>query len=833
MTTILIKKKDTAGAPAAGDLTNAAGGAEIAVNTATKRIYSKDSGGAVIEMGTFPSSMAVQGALSATGNVTLGDASADSVTVNGTITSNLIFTDATYDIGASGANRPRDLFLSRNLTVGGTLTLAGGVNLNGNVTVGDSSSDTLTINSTVTSNLIFTDNTYDIGASGATRPRNVYIANTLTVGSTTTLGGAVNLGTTVGNAITFNGTITSNLVFTDNTYDIGASGATRPRNLFLGGYINATGSSSNVMAGLTVQGGGFTSAGINTLTRATITPLDFAPTDDATVAWRLGTTSVAQGAGAFDIQTSGTGSVNGQILTISRTTGKANWNYDSTISGLTVGRGGGSVSTNTVLGTGALAGSPGGNVVAIGYQAASGATGGGNIYVGRQAGRLHSGDYSTMIGDQAGYGATSGIRNVFIGAAVGYGTITGNYNIGIGGYDGSGNSVFTASLSGAKNIAIGNAALPSLTSGSSNVVIGYQAGYQTTTNSQNILIGDSAGYYGNRSGDISIGTSAGVGNSSYSGSTNTCIGTASGSALTSGYGNMFLGYYSGANVTSGYYNVIIGRYSGNTGTLDMSTANSYVAISDGAANLKAWWNGSANFFTQGSIYLRGTTGQSSGGAINYTGNWVDGGTNSGVAEWRLSRYNSSDYRWTLSGSGVNGEVMLLSGYQGWQSTDTFRQSFQFGAFAGGYFCPGVDNYSSLGTSGNRWTVVYATTGTINTSDRNQKQDIQDLSAAELAVATEIKTLFKSFRWKDAVAEKGDAARIHVGVIAQDVQDAFAKHGLDAARYALWCEDVHYELDGKYADKIGVKYTAETEGAVRVTKLGVRYDQLLAFVIAAM
>lgn len=36
---------------------------------------------------------------------------------------NLIFTDATYDIGASGATRPRDLFLSRNAVVGGTATI--------------------------------------------------------------------------------------------------------------------------------------------------------------------------------------------------------------------------------------------------------------------------------------------------------------------------------------------------------------------------------------------------------------------------------------------------------------------------------------------------------------------------------------------------------------------------------------------------------------------------------------------------------------------------------------------------------------------------------------
>ena len=41
------------------------------------------------------------------------------------VTFNLTFTDATYDIGASGATRPRDLFLSRNAVVGGTLAVTG------------------------------------------------------------------------------------------------------------------------------------------------------------------------------------------------------------------------------------------------------------------------------------------------------------------------------------------------------------------------------------------------------------------------------------------------------------------------------------------------------------------------------------------------------------------------------------------------------------------------------------------------------------------------------------------------------------------------------------
>ena len=43
----------------------------------------------------------------------------------GTLTGDLKFTDATYDIGKTGATRPRDGFFSRNLSVGNTLTLSG------------------------------------------------------------------------------------------------------------------------------------------------------------------------------------------------------------------------------------------------------------------------------------------------------------------------------------------------------------------------------------------------------------------------------------------------------------------------------------------------------------------------------------------------------------------------------------------------------------------------------------------------------------------------------------------------------------------------------------
>jgi hypothetical protein len=150
---------------------------------------------------SFASTMYIAGAPAAGGSATITNPYALYVNSGAsylagvtTLGNNLLFgTDNTYDIGASGATRPRDMFLGRNLTVGGTLTLAGGVNLNGNVTIGDSSADTLTVNSTITSNLIFTDNTYDIGASGATRPRNLYLAgNEVVAGSVTWSGGTAN-----------------------------------------------------------------------------------------------------------------------------------------------------------------------------------------------------------------------------------------------------------------------------------------------------------------------------------------------------------------------------------------------------------------------------------------------------------------------------------------------------------------------------------------------------------------------------------------------------------------------------------------------------------------
>jgi hypothetical protein len=162
--------------------------------------------------------------------------------------------------------------------------------------------------------------------------------------------------------------------------------------------------------------------------------------------------------------------------------------------------------------------------------------------------------------------------------------------------------------------------------------------------------------------------------------------------------------------------------------------------------------------------------------------------------------------------------------------------------------PQTDNAYDLGSAGNRFDDVFATNDAIQTSDRNEKQDIAELSDAEKRVAIVVKGLMRKYRWKDAVAEKGDDARTHFGIIAQDLQDAFTAESLDAGDYAMFCSDTWWEkeisVDAVEADEekgIEAKdaYTymdtkdEATDGYTEKTRLGVRYSELLAFIISAI
>jgi hypothetical protein len=136
--------------------------------------------------------------------------------------------------------------------------------------------------------------------------------------------------------------------------------------------------------------------------------------------------------------------------------------------------------------------------------------------------------------------------------------------------------------------------------------------------------------------------------------------------------------------------------------------------------------------------------------------------------------------------------------------------------------PKTDGTADLGASGNKWDNIYAANGTIITSDERSKQDIRTLSLAESLVAGDLKSMVKAFRFRSAVADKGDDARIHVGMVAQDVRDAFLARGLDPSRYGMFCYDEWDEIvdgNGNVIRPAGSSF-------------GVRMDQVLAFIVSA-
>lgn len=108
--------------------------------------------------------------------------------------------------------------------------------------------------------------------------------------------------------------------------------------------------------------------------------------------------------------------------------------------------------------------------------------------------------------------------------------------------------------------------------------------------------------------------------------------------------------------------------------------------------------------------------------------------------------------------------------------------------------PKTDNTFNLGSASLRWKEVFSATGAINTSDERQKDNIQEID--ERVFKAWSKVDFKQFVFKEAIKEKGENARIHIGVIAQSIKDAFESEGLDGFKYGLLCYD---EWGDEYAN----------------------------------
>lgn len=169
---------------------------------------------------------------------------------------------------------------------------------------------------------------------------------------------------------------------------------------------------------------------------------------------------------------------------------------------------------------------------------------------------------------------------------------------------------------------------------------------------------------------------------------------------------------------------------------------------------------------------------------------------------------------------------------------------RWGISATGNIYPITDNSYSLGAASNRATIIYAATGTINTSDEREKTWRGAPNAAELSAARRIAAQLGFYQWNDAITEKGeDGARLHFGVRAQAVWAIMADEGLidpivegeaPSSRYAFLCHDAWDAVEAvpeqrDEEDNIIVNAVPAREAGDR---FGIRPDQLALFLIAA-
>lgn len=102
--------------------------------------------------------------------------------------------------------------------------------------------------------------------------------------------------------------------------------------------------------------------------------------------------------------------------------------------------------------------------------------------------------------------------------------------------------------------------------------------------------------------------------------------------------------------------------------------------------------------------------------------------------------------------------------------------------------PSADNVYSLGTAIRRWSVVYAGTGTINTSDARQKTPVSPLTTAEKTAASQMAAEIGTYQFLESVEQKGANARTHVGFTVQRAVEIMQANGLGPLTYGFICYD---------------------------------------------
>ena len=267
--------------------------------------------------------------------------------------------------------------------------------------------------------------------------------------------------------------------------------------------------------------------------------------------------------------------------------------------------------------------------------------------------------------------------------------------------------------------------------------------------------------------------------------------------------------------------------SGGTRTVDIgnnSSGHGILNIRNSSGSVQTQIQGSGDSFFTGNIGF---------GTSSPENNMHIAGTNTVAMTLQAPTHDSSvastatmNFKYQSSGGAAIGKIELVE-----KSTNSFSGKFVFGLphsdsgqatrdvltiDTDGSILPAIDDTADIGSSSNRFDNIFATNTTVTSSDKNQKQDFEQITEAEAKVAQKAKGLLTKYKWIKDVEKYGDDAQYHIGIIAQELIAAFEEEGLDYKKYAMIYESEHLEDSGEIT-----------------TYYGVRYTELLAFIISTL
>ena len=564
------------------------------------------------------------GNVSATSNTTL--TSLANLTTVGTITSGTI--SLTTDITTSGTLKAGTVtYPNMHGTNGQVLTTTGSGTLSWTSIASPDLTNYVTTNTaqTITSAKTFSETTTfskDLAVNGITVGRG---------------GGNVSTNTAFGTAaLTSNTTGDSNTAIGMNTLSANTTGnystaiGVDGLKLSTGGYNTAFGAFA---LDKTTSGVNNVAVGMSALSGNITGTLNTAIGNDAGVSSSYpgltNTTAIGNGAKVTASHTIQLG--NGSVTDV-KTSGNL------TVNGITVGRGGGNVSSNTAFGTAALTSNTTGNSnIAVGMNALSGNIAGSySTAIGLDALKISTGGYNTAFGAWALDKNTTGVNNVAVGMTALSGNISGTFNTAIGNDAGVSSSYpdltnTTAIGNGARvtasnTIQLGNTAVTNVNTSGNLTVNGITVGRGGGNKSSNTAVGMNA-LSGNIAGSYSTAIGANALQNNTSGDNNTAIGGSALSLNTTGSFNTAYGSSSLLINSTGSGNTGIGYFTlafntgnnntanGNRALQDNTTGSNNTAIGTEAGRYIA--NGSTDNTTSDySVYLGSNTKASADNAQN-------------------------------------------------------------------------------------------------------------------------------------------------------------------------------------------------------------------------